>query len=244
VQTRVDLRTEDGLLDLHLFHPDGTGTWPAVLFYMDAFGIRGELFAMAGRLASHGYVVALPNLYYRSGEYAPFDPQQVAAGGPERDRFKSMIASIGPAAVMRDTAAVMASLETNGAVRRGRLGAVGYCMGGGFALTAAGTFPDAFAVAASLHGGSLATEKPDSPHRLADRIRATVYVGVAELDPTFADDQRQRLEQALQASGVKYRLEVYPGARHGFAVTGHLVYDQAASERHWATLVQLFAETL
>jgi len=244
VQTRVELRTEDGTLDLHLFHPDGAGPWPAVIFYMDAFGIRRELCAMADRLASHGYVVALPNLYYRSGEYPPFDPQQVAAGGAERDRFKAMIASIGHEAVRRDTAAIMASLEANAAVRRGRMGVVGYCMGGGFALAAAGTFPEAVAVAASLHGGSLATEKLDSPHRLADRIRAKVYVGVAELDPSFADDQRQRLEQALQAAGVDYQLEVYPGARHGFAVTGHLVYDQAASERHWATLVQLFAHTL
>jgi carboxymethylenebutenolidase len=243
-QTRVDLRTEDGILDVHLFHPEGPGPWPAVVFYMDAFGIREELFGMAQRLASHGYAVALPNLYYRSGPYAPFDPAQVAAGGAERDRFKGMIASIGNGLVMRDTAAILSALELNPAVRSGAIGVVGYCMGGGFALAAAGTFPDHVAVAASFHGGSLATSKPDSAHLLANQIRAKVYVGAAAIDPSFSDDQRQQLETALQAAGVDYRLEVYAGAKHGFAVSGHLVYDRDASERHWATLVQLLAETL
>ena len=140
--SRLDLRTGDGVLDLHVFHPDGAGSWPAVVFYMDAFGVRAELFGMAERLASHGYVVALPNLYYRSGAYAPFDPREVAAGGAERDRFKGMIASIGNAPVMADTATILASLEQHPAVRPGPRGVVGYCMGGGFALAAAGTFPD------------------------------------------------------------------------------------------------------
>lgn len=241
---RLDLRTGDGLLDLHVFQPEGAGPWPAVIFYMDAFGVRAELCGMAERLASYGYVVALPNLYYRSGAYAPFDPAEVAAGGAERDRFKGMIASIGNTAVMADTAAILAALDQHPAVRPGAKAVVGYCMGGGFALAAAGTFPEAVAAAASFHGGSLATDKPDSAHRLAARIRARVYVGIAGIDPGFTDEQRQRLDAALGTAGVDYTLEVYPGARHGFAVTGHLVYDQEAAERHWATLVRLLADTL
>lgn len=242
--SRLDLRTGDGVLDLHVFHPDGAGSWPAVVFYMDAFGVRAELSGMAERLASHGFVVTLPNLDHRSGAYAPFNPREVAAGGAERDRFKGMIASIGNAPVMADTATILASLEQHPAVRPGPRGVVGYCMGGGFALAAAGTFPDAVAAAASFHGGSLATDKPDSAHRLAERIRARVYIGVAAIDPGFTDEQRQRLDAALRAAGVNYTIDVYPDTRHGFAVTGHLVYDQDASERHWATLVRLLADTL
>ena len=243
-QARVDLGTDDGVLDLHLFEPDGVGPWPSVVLYMDAFGIRQALFDMAARLSTHGYVVALPNLYFRSGDYTPFDPHAVAAGGPERDRFKAMIASIDNSMVMRDTAAVLAYLDTARGVRDGACGVVGYCMGGGFALAAAGTFPDRISFAASFHGGSLATPKPDSAHLLAGQMRAHVYVGAAGIDPSFSEDQRTLLEGALRAAGVAYTLEVYEGARHGFAVDGHLVYDREASERHWATLVRLLNDSL
>jgi carboxymethylenebutenolidase len=237
---REILTTDDGTLDVYVFRPRaGAGPWPAVVLFMDAFGIRPNLESMAQRLASSGYVVALPNLYYRSGAYAPFDPKLVSIEGPERDRFKGMIASITNTMVMRDTAAIMAHLDRDPAVRKGPLGAVGYCMGGGFALSASGTFPDRVAVAASFHGGSLATEKPDSPHLLAHRMRARIYIGVAAIDPGFPREQQDRLERAFREARVEYTLETYEGARHGFAVTGHLVYDREASERHWTRLIEL-----
>jgi carboxymethylenebutenolidase len=243
-QHRVDLQTEDGTLDAYLFQPQaGSGPWPAVVMYMDAFGIRPQLGDMAQRLASHGYVVVLPNLYHRT-PFAPFDPKQVAVEGPERARFKGMVASINGPMVMRDTAAVLAHLDTMSPVARSPLGALGYCMGGGYALAAAGTFPDRVAVAASFHGGALATDKPDSPHLLAPQIRARVYVGAAGIDPTFPEEQRQRLETALTQAGISHTIETYENAKHGFAVNGHLVYDKDASERHWQRLLQLLEETL
>jgi carboxymethylenebutenolidase len=245
-QHRVDLQTDDGALDTYIFQPAdfaGSKSWPAIVMYMDAFGIRPALGDMAQRLASHGYVVALPNLYHRT-PFAPFDPTQVAVEGPERARFKGMVASINGPMVMRDTAAVLTHLETLPAVRRSPAGTLGYCMGGGYALAAAGTFPDRVAVAASFHGGALATDKPDSPHLLAPKMRARVYVGAAGIDPTFPDEQRQRLEAALVAAGVTHTIETYENARHGFAVNGHLVYDKEASERHWTRLLQLLQETL
>jgi carboxymethylenebutenolidase len=242
-QHRVDLQTEDGTLDAYIFHPREGGSWPAIVMYMDAFGIRPALGDMAERLASHGYVVALPNLYHRT-PFAPFDPKQVAVEGTERARFKGMVASINGPMAMRDTAALLAHLDTLPTVKRSSMGALGYCMGGGYALAAAGTFPDRMAVAASFHGGALATEKPDSPHLLAPKMRARVYVGAAGIDPTFPDEQRQRLRTALDAAGVNYAIETYENAKHGFAVNGHLVYDKEASERHWDRLVRLLHETL
>jgi carboxymethylenebutenolidase len=211
---------------------------------MDAFGIRPQLAEMAQRLASHGYVVVVPNLYYRSGAYAPFDPKLVFSEGPERDRFKGMIQSINDTMVMHDSAAVLTMIDALPAARAGRIGVVGYCMGGGFALSAAGTFPDRVAAAASFHGGSLATDKPDSAHRLAPHMKARVYIGVAEIDASFSPEQQSRLEHALAGAGVDYTTEIYKGAKHGFAVTGHLVYDRDASERHWQRLLRLFSETL
>src|SRR5687768_16025875 len=217
---RVDLRTPDGTLDVYTFQPPGAGTsggpWPAVIVYMDAFGIRPNLDSMAERLASHGYFVVVPNLYYRTGAFAPFDPKEVFGEGPERDRFKGMIASIDHAKVMRDTGAVIDYLDGASEARQGTLAAVGYCMGGGYALSAAGTFPDRVALAASFHGGSLATDKPDSPHLLASRMRGRVYVGAAEVDPSFPKDQEARLRQAFEDARANYTIETYPGTKHGW----------------------------
>src|SRR5215510_9624658 len=125
---RVDLPTSDGVLDCHVFEPAGKGSWPAVILYMDAFGIRDDLDVMAARLADGGYVVAVPNLYHRSGTFPPFDPALVASGGAERDRFMGMIRSIDGDKVMQDTAAVLTHLDTRGSVRAGAIGTVGYCM--------------------------------------------------------------------------------------------------------------------
>jgi carboxymethylenebutenolidase len=197
---------------------------------------------MAQRLASNGYVVAVPNLYYRT-PFAPFAPDVVATEGPERERFKSLIASINHAKVMRDTQLVIAWLEEQPSVKRGALAALGYCMGGGYALSAAGTFPDRVVVAASFHGGSLATDKPDSPHRLAPQMRARVYIGAAEIDASFPPEQQVRLGQALTDAGVRHAIEIYPKARHGFAMNGHIVYDRDSAELHWQRLTELFHES-
>lgn len=212
--------------------------------YMDAFGLRPTLDSMAERLASHGYVVAVPNLYHRTGAFDPFDPRAVTVDGPERVRFTGMIRSIDGSMVMRDTAAVMTYLDGRSDVGPGPRGALGYCMGGGYALMAAGSFPNQVGAAAIFHGGSLATDRPDSPHLLADRMRARVYVGVAEIDHTFDRAQQARLEEALTRAGVRYTLDVYAGAKHGFAVTGHLAYDETASERHWGRVVETFGAAL
>jgi carboxymethylenebutenolidase len=179
-----------------------------------------------------------------AAHHDPFDPTRVTAEGPERDRFKAMIRSITDTMVMRDTAAVIEMIDAHPSARQGLIGVVGYCMGGGFALSAAGMFPERVAAALSFHGGSLATDKPDSAHLLARRMRARVYVGVAEIDPTFSPEQQHRLETALSQAGVEHTIETYKGARHGFAVTGHLVYDRDSSERHWQRLLQLLRETL
>ena len=154
IRARVNLPTPGDELDCYVFEPPGTGPWPAVVLYMDAFGIRPDLDVMASRLAEHGYVVAVPNLYHRTTNFKPFDPALVAAGGAEKDRFMSMIRSIDGHLVMEDTATVIAHLDTRSSVRRGAIGTVGYCMGGGYALRAAGVFPDRVAAAATRSGNT------------------------------------------------------------------------------------------
>ncbi len=241
----VSIKTGDGDADCYVFHPEGKGRWPAVIMYMDALGVRPEFFAMASRLASSGYYVLLPDLFYRTPDFVPFEGSaDLTKEGPDRDRLISMIRSINNGLVMRDTNAFLAFLDRQAAVAGPKVGCIGYCMGGPFALSAAGTFPERVAAAASIHGSNLASDRPDSPHLLAGKMRARLYIAVAEIDPSFSAEERKRLGAALEAAGVQHLIEVYPGVRHGFAVSGRPVYDREASERHWDRMLRFFGETL
>jgi carboxymethylenebutenolidase len=236
----IDIQTKDGVAPCHFFGPPQKGNGPAVISYMDGIGIRPALCDMAERLASDGYHVLLPNLYYRSGPTKPFDAATAFKGGPEQDRLMTLVRSLNNKLVMEDTASFLDFLELQPSVAGQKIGCVGYCMGGAFALSAAGTFPDRIAAAASLRGARLATDQPDSPHLLASKMRAGVYVGIAGIDPHFTPEEKQRLESAFQSAGVEHTVEVYPDVKHGFAVNDTPVYDRPASELHWQQILKLF----
>jgi carboxymethylenebutenolidase len=240
----IDIKTKDGVAPCHFFGPPQEGSRPAVIFYMDAFGIRPALCDMAERLASHGYHVLLPDLYYRLGPIKPFDMATVLNEGLERDRLMSLARSLNHKIVMEDTASFLDFLELQPSVAGRKTGCVGYCMGGAFALSAAGTFPDRIAAAASLHGARLATDQPDSPHLLATKMRAGVYVGIAGIDPYFTPEEKHRLASAFKSAGVEHTIEVYADVKHGFAVNDTHAYDRAASELHWQRILKLFAGNL
>jgi carboxymethylenebutenolidase len=236
----VSISTQDGTLPARLCTPEGEGPWPGVIMYPDAGGVRGTFHAMAQQLADLGYAVLLPNLYYRLGEYQPFDLRTVFTDPGERARLMELAGSVTPAEVTSDTEAMLAFLGDQPEVASTKVGTAGYCMGGSFALTAAGRFPDRIGAAASFHGGRLASDAPDSAHRLAGSMRATVYVAAAEDDPTFDDVQLERLSTALTEADVPHTLVTYPAA-HGFAVPDNPTYDEAAAARHWQALEELFA---
>jgi carboxymethylenebutenolidase len=145
--------------------------------------------------------------------------------------------------IARDTEAMLAFLAQQPEVAGTRVGTTGYCMGGSFALTAAGRFPDRVAAAASFHGGQIASSAPDSPHLLAGSMRATVYVAGAENDASFDADQFERLSTALTDASVEHTLVTYPAA-HGFAVPDNPTYDAEAAARHWRALEDLYASAL
>lgn len=240
----IDIKTKDGIAPCHFFAPPPKGNRPAVIFYMDGIGIRPALCDMAERLATSGYHVLLPNLYYRSGPIKPFDAATAFKEGPERDRLTPLLKSLNNKLLMDDTASFLNFLQSQPSVAGQKIGCLGYCMGGAFALCAAGTFPDQIAAAASFHGARLATDQPDSPHLLAPKMRAAIYVGIAGIDPHFTPEEKQRLESALQSANVDHKIEVYPNVKHGFAVTDTPAYDRPASERHWQQTLKLFSENL
>jgi carboxymethylenebutenolidase len=240
----ISIRTNDGECPAHVLIPAGAGPWPAVIFYMDGLGIRPALVDMAARLAEGGYVVLLPDLYYRVGRYEPLDPKKVIATGNVRAALGHLMGSTDNRRAAEDTAAYLGYIDTRKDVLGTKVGTTGYCMGGGISLTVAGTYPDRIAAAASFHGGNLATDSELSPHLLAAAIKGRVYVAGADNDTSYPLEMAERLDKALTNAGVNHQCEIYPGAAHGWTMTDFPIYNEAAAERHWQELFKLFAETL
>jgi len=211
---------------------------------MDGLGIRPAMLELGERLATYGYYVLLPDLFYRSGPYEPMDPHTVFTD-PEKRKvlMEKYFAHATQANIMSDTGAFLEYLTAQPEMSSGGIGTTGYCMGGLMSLTAAGTYPERIVATASYHGGRLATDSPDSPHLLAPKIRSRVYVAGAIEDQSFPDDMKERLEAALTQAGVDHRIETYP-AKHGWVFRDTPVYDAAAAERHWQSLVALLDGTL
>jgi carboxymethylenebutenolidase len=244
-QTQVAIPTPDGEARAFAFTPEGEGPWPAVIFYMDAPAIRPALFQMCERLAGYGYFVLLPDMFWRVGPYEPVDIKAVFASEEKRrEVFGKLMGSTDPERSTRDTGAFLEWLSQQPQVKGEKVGATGYCMGAGLALRAAGHYPDRIVAAAGFHGGRLATDAPDSPHLLAPRIQAKVYIAGADEDASFLPPEADRLREALTAAGVDNEVTIYPGAKHGYAPPDMPVYDEAAAERHWSELVKLLDETL
>ena len=241
---KVDIKTRDGVCPTYVYRPPGDGPWPAVLVFMDGLAIRPAMLELGERLATYGYFVMLPDLFYRSGPYEPMDPFTVFSDPAKRKiLMEKYFAPATPANVMSDTRAFLDYLAGQPDVKAGGIGTTGYCMGGLMSLTAAGTYPDEIVATASFHGGRLATSAPDSPHLLAPKIKSRVYVAGAIEDESFPDDMKARLENALASAGVDHLIETYP-AKHGWVFRDTPVYDAAASERHWVSLTQLFEAKL
>lgn len=241
----IVIQTADGDCRTWVFTADGgAGPWPAVIFYMDGFGIRPGLFEMGQRLADAGFVVLLPDLFYRAGSYEPLDVKAVFASGDVRAALGPLMSSTDNLRASQDTAAFLDYLDSRGDVAGRKIGTTGYCMGGGISLTAAATHPDRIAAAASFHGGSLATDSELSPHRLAGNITARVYVAAADNDGSYPPEMAARLCEALMASSVDHRHDLYVGAAHGWTMSDFPVYDHAAAERHWTELIGLFDDRL
>jgi carboxymethylenebutenolidase len=241
---QVSIRTHDGECPTYVFRPPGDASHPAVIFYMDGLGIRPTIFEMGQRLAEHGYVVLVPDLYYRVGHYEPLDPKKVFASGDVRGTIGHLFASTDNRRAGEDTEAFLAYLDSRRDIAGTKVGTTGYCMGGAMSLTAAGTYPDRVAAAASFHGGNLASDSDLSPHLLASRIAARVYVAGADHDDSYPPEMAARLEHALTDADVDHRCEIYPEALHGWTMADFPVYNEAAAERHWGELVNLLEGTL
>jgi carboxymethylenebutenolidase len=240
----VQIPAADGHSDGTLHVPEGDGPWPAVLVFPDAGGVRETFRQMGDRLAGLGYVVLIPDIYYRAGQWPPFDVATLFSDNKERARMRRLVAPLTNEAIIADAGAYGDFLLARPEVTGSAIGTTGYCLGGRMSLIAATGLGHKIAAAASFHGGRLAVAgDPASPHLAAERITAVVYVAGAQNDGSFTAEQAAMLESALTSAGVGHTIEFYP-ARHGFAVPDNPTYDASAADRHWAALRDLYRARL
>lgn len=243
IEKTVEIATRDGSCTTFVAHPDREGPHPPVLFYMDAPAIREELRDMARRLASAGYYVMLPNLYYRAG-VLELAISGFGADAPWRAQMVELMGSITIPLIMSDSDAFVAYADADPVAKRGPMGAMGYCMSGQYAINAAARYPDRIKAAASLYGVLLMTDSADSPHLMARKAKGELYFACAETDRWAPLEMVAALRADLATHKVNAEVELYPGAEHGFAFPQRPAYQKAGAERHWTRLHALFRRSL
>ena len=243
LEQTLDIASKAGAMATFICRPE-RGAHPAVFFLMDAPGIREELRDMARRLASVGYCVLLPNLYYRAGRDTIYGPEVLVHGGAEHQRMRAVRTKMTIPPVLDDVAAMLAFVDAADGVKRGPIGVHGYCMSGTYALAAAARYPDRVAAAASFYGTWLVSDAAASPHLSLAKVKGELYIACAEMDELAPLAMVAELRTLFDAAGSPGEIEIYPGVHHGFAFPQRKVYDQAAAERHWERLIGLYRRRL
>jgi len=238
IDREIEINTKDGVMNTFITHPEEHGPHPLIIFLMDAPGKREELHDMARRLATVGYYVMLPNLYYRRLREFDYDSSK-------RDIMFEHMNSLSNAMVCDDIQELLDFAELDEAAADGKTGCFGYCMSGPFAFAAAAEFPQKIAACASIHGVRLVIDGDLSPHLNADKIQGEMYFGCAENDEYAPPKMINALDSHLAASGINYRIEWYPETEHGFVFPQRVgKYHKVSSERHWERLFEMFARCL
>jgi len=252
VETDVEIKTPDGTCDAAFIHPAG-GSHAGVLIWTDAFGLRPSMREMAKRLAEQGYSVLVPNPFYRMGKAPFFTDASTVDFAKDRGKIMPLMGSVTAAGnAEKDAQAYIAFLDEQKQVNKSKkIGTQGYCMGGGLVMRTAATVPDRVGAGASFHGGGLVTDKPDSPHLLAPKIKAKMYFGIAMSDDKQQPDAKDKLKEAFIAAGNPAEIEVYGDAYHGWCVPdmpkqgdGSATYNKPDAEKAWAKLTTLYKGSL
>ena len=251
VETDVEIKTPDGTCDAAFIHPK-SGAHAGVLIWPDAFGLRPSMRGIARRVAAEGYSVLVPNPFYRVGKAPFFTDASSVNFQTDRGKIQPLMDSAtAPGNAEKDAVAYVAFLDAQKEVNKSKkIGTQGYCMGGPLVVKTAAALPNRIGAGASFHGGGLVTDKPDSPHLLAPKIKARMYFGVASNDDARQPDAKDKLKEAFAAANVPAEIEVYSGALHGWCVpdmpmqNGAPIYNKPAAERAWGKLVALYKTAL
>ena len=246
-ETDVDVKTTDGTCDAVFIHP-AEGSYPGVLLWHDSPGLRPVIRGLGRRIAAEGYSTLVPNLFYRAARAPVFDASFDYANNPaDREKYRRITAPFfAPGAAERDAVAYVAFLDAQRHVdKKKKIGTHGYCLGGPYTLRTAATLPDRIGAGASFHGGFLVTDKPNSPHLLAPKIKARLYFAIASDDDKREPEVKNKLKEAFAAANVRAEIEVYPNALHGWCVPDNPAADNKVdAERAWGKLVALYKRAL
>jgi meso-butanediol dehydrogenase / (S,S)-butanediol dehydrogenase / diacetyl reductase len=237
----LKIQTQDGTADAFIVRPESGGPWPGVILYTDIMGVRPVFLDMAKQLAAAGYVVLLPNLFYRVAP--PFDPPLSVRNSAEFARLLAIGQSLNRTLIERDASAYIDALRSDTSVANTPLGCVGYCMSGAMAVWTAAAHEREIGAVATFHGGHLSTNAPDSPDKLAARTKARFYFGFAETDAFMKPEAIARLRTTLDQAGTSYEADVFPGTYHGFAIRD-ASFDEQAAEHHWKQLTAFLTKAL
>jgi carboxymethylenebutenolidase len=244
IEEVLDIKMTDGEMETFVCRPDRGGPFPAIFMLMDAPGIREELYQMTRRLASVGYYVMLPNLYYRAGKDTKYGPDVLEKDSAENTRMRAVRTKMTIPPVMQDFADMLAYVDTQDEAKPGPVGTHGYCLSGPFSLAAAARFPDRVAAAASFYGTWLVSDAEESPHLNLSKAKGELYISCAEHDELAPPEMVTEMKSLFDASGAKGELEIHPGVHHGFAFPERWCYDLPAAERHWERLIALYRRNL
>lgn len=241
----VSIKTPDGETDAALYTPAGQGPFPGVLIFTDIFGLRPAFRDMGKRLASSGYVVLVPNPFYRTKKGALLTPEEQASFNFQKDGAKlaQHTGAITADGTSKDETAWLAYLDGLPQVsKKAKLGVTGYCMGGPRVVQASALRPDRVGAAMACHpGNGLVTDKPDSPHLLAPKIKAKTFFAIAQNDAMQKPDIADKLKAAYAAAGNPCGAEVYK-ANHGWCLSDSAVYNKDEAERAWTQMLATFKE--
>jgi len=243
-ESEVDIKTPDGTADAYFAHPS-TGTYPGVLMWPDLYGLRPAFRQMGKRLAESGYSVLVVNPFYRA-KRAPTAPEHADFEDPAtRAALMALAGSLTAQTAVADAQAFVAWLDGQASVdRKRKMGTSGYCMGGPFTLRTAAAFPDRIGAGASFHGGSLVTDKPDSPHLLVAKMKAQYLFAIAESDDRRQPETKDVLRAAFATAKLPAEIEVYAGTIHGWCPTDSRVYNHDQAEKAWSRMLALFKTAL
>jgi len=245
VEKDVMVKTPDGNCDAVLFYPEGQGTWPAAVIWTDIAGLRPAFRDMGRRLASQGYVVLVPNPFYRSAKAPVVGATFDFNNEEQRNRLFSYRAAMKDDGIDRDAQAYVAFLDAQPQTAKNKkVGVQGYCMGGALTFRTAAAVPSRIGAVGSFHGGNgLVTKDGASPHLLIPKTNATFLVCQAQNDDMMQPQVKDDLKTAFTAAHKQASVEVYH-ANHGWCVPGGAVYDQAEAERAWTNLGALYKSAL